>query len=148
MFTQSLLTPEQHINWLNNYVYKGKCYQYIITVILCGKSYDIGTIFLKNIDKGNNKAEYGIFIGEQNFCGKGYAKLASELILKIAFEELLLNRVYLSVMFDNMAAIKTYKKVGFVQEGILKEDFFRENKFIDILIMGITKKMWEQKKSY
>jgi RimJ/RimL family protein N-acetyltransferase len=32
-----------------------------------------------------------------------------------------------------------YKKVGFVQEGILRKSIFKNNKFIDMVIMSVLK---------
>lgn len=142
LFTQTELTPQQHLKYFENVVKAGKCAQYIIEVSENGVHYDIGTVFIKNIDKQNQKGEFGIFIGEENFRGKGYSLPATKNILKIAFSELELNRVYLTVMADNNTAISTYEKSGFIKEGIMKEDFLRYDGFVDIVIMGITKKMW------
>lgn len=144
LFSQSELTPEQHLAWLKNKVETGLCAQYIIVVIENDISIDIGTIFIKNIDRKNNKGEFGIFIGEVDARGKGYAKLAVNAILKIAFDQLLLNRVYLSVLFDNIAGIKVYEDSGFRREGVLKEDYLRDDIYVDVLLMGVTKKMWSE----
>ena len=85
-----------------------------------------------------------MFIGEEAFRGKGYSFPAAKKMLRIAFSQLDLNRVYLSVMADNTAAVKTYEKAGFVKEGLLKEDYLRSDGYIDVLIMGITKHMWSK----
>ncbi len=143
LYTQSALTEAQHLEWLKTKVRNGLCAQYIITSVADDK--DIGTVFIKNIDRQSNKGEFGIFIGEDSGRGKGYAKIAAKKMLRIAFEELKLNRVYLTVMQDNIAAVISYKNAGFVVEGVMKEDFFRNNnEYVDIILMGITKSMWEQ----
>ena len=69
LFTQTDLTEEQHLNWLNNYVKSGLCKQYIISVVDNGLSVDIGTTFIKNIDYQNKEGEFGIFIGDKRFRG-------------------------------------------------------------------------------
>lgn len=139
LFSQSDLTGEQHINYFNNVVSKGKCYQYIIEVKMNNKSLDIGTTFIKNIDMNNRKGEFGIFIGEEKARGKGYAKLAIKEILKIAFSNLQLNRCYLEVLAENQRAIHLYEKVGFKKEGLLKQDYSRNGQYYDVLIMGMLK---------
>ncbi len=147
LFTQTILTEQQHINYLKTKVEGGSCVQYII---VSPDDNDIGTAFVKKIDVINNKGEFGMFIGEPSGRGKGYAKIVVSEMLNIAFEELHLNRVYLTVMCDNIAAVKSYKYAGFVIEGVMKEDYFREydNKYIDVILMGITKNMWIQNKNY
>lgn len=80
----------------------------------------LGTVSLKNIDKKNKNAEYAI-----SFCrsshGTGSAKFATLEILKIAFEELSLEKVYLNVLSDNIRANCFYKKIGFILEGEFKK---------------------------
>ena len=126
--------------YFENVVKTGKCAQFIIS-IADGK--DIGTIFIKNIDHKNHNGEYGIFIGEESARGKGYARFATKEILKYGFEELNLHRIHLTVMADNISAIKSYKNSGFVVEGILRDAYLKDDKFIDILMMSILKSDWE-----
>ena len=139
LFTQTDLSAEQHNNWLKAYVQTGMCSQYIIVAYENGVCKDIGTTFIKNIDGFSKKGEFGIFIGEKEYLGRGYGKIATKLMLDIAFSELNLHRVYLYVMSDNVAAIKAYESVGFVVEGVLRQDFFRDGSFIDIVMMGKVK---------
>lgn len=139
LYSQEDITEEQHLNYFHNIVETGKCAQYIIVVEDENGSRDIGTTFIKNIDRHSNKGEFGIFIGEESARGKGYAKYAISEILRIAFDELNLHRVYLSVMADNLLAIKSYKKVGFVIEGSFSDDYLRNDEYIDVIVMAIIK---------
>lgn len=136
LYSQEDITEEQHLNYFHNVVETGKCAQYIIVVKDENGTRDIGTTFIKNIDRHSNKGEFGIFIGEECARGKGYAKYAISEIVRIAFEEIKLHRVYLSVMADNIPAIKAYEKAGFSIEGTMVEDYLRDDKYINIVIMG------------
>ena len=100
----------------------------------------IGLIGLLSIDENHKKAEYYITIGERDYLRKGIASKASRLILHYAFTELKLNRVYLHTETANVAAIKTYERIGFKCEGRLKNDLFSRGKFVDRYVYGITKK--------
>lgn len=143
LYSQELLTEEQHQEYFCKVVQTGKCRQFIIVVENSGMLRDIGTIFIKNIDIHSKKGEYGIFIGEEDAQGKGYAKEATRQILQYAFCELNLNRVYLSVLAENENAIHLYEKSGFQREGILKEEYCRNGEFKDVVVMGITKGNWD-----
>jgi len=112
-----------------------------IKLAICCKENDryIGNVNLSSINWINRTAEYSIMIGEKSLWGKGFGKEATMLIIKYAFEELNLNRIYLTVRDDNNSAINLYKKVGFVQEGILRRSLYKNNKFIDLVIMSILK---------
>lgn len=143
LYTQKTLTNKQHIDYYYNNIETEKVFQFIIHVQFNDLSQDIGTAFLKNVDWDNKKAEFGIFIGEGSALGRGFGKSATSLVLRFAFESLKLNRVYLTVYSDNIAAINAYRKCGFRTEGILVEDFLRYDGYVDVMVMGITRKMWK-----
>jgi len=100
----------------------------------------VGSTGLKNIDlKKNKKATWGIFIGEKDEWGKGYATDTLKTILKFAFNELKLNRVQLSVFKGNIYAKKCYTRCGFNKEGVKRQAIKIDGKFIDEIIMGILR---------
>lgn len=80
----------------------------------------VGTISLKSIDPIARNAEYAISTCAQ-VHGTGIALEATKEILRIAFKELNLHRVYLNVLADNGRANHFYKKCGFVYEGRFRE---------------------------
>ena len=100
----------------------------------------IGNVKIEPIDYDNRKAVIGIMIGDKNFWGKGYGTEAMRTTVKFCFQDLNLNRVTLGVNADNIQAIKAYKKVGFVQEGVLREDVIRDGKKYNWILMGLLRK--------
>lgn len=100
----------------------------------------VGLIGLLSIDNNNKKAEYYVTIGEREYLGKGVAAKASRILLERAFDQMGLNKVYLYVETENLAAIKSYENIGFTQEGILKNDLFSKGRFVDRYVYGITRK--------
>lgn len=75
----------------------------------------LGTVSLKNIETVKG-AEYAISM-RGAYQGKGIASWATEEILRIAFEELRLHRVYLNVLADNENACRFYSRKCFRYEG-------------------------------
>lgn len=142
LFTQSLLTEEQHLRYFRSVVASGRCRQYVI-VLQDTPPADVGTVFLKNLDVERKQAEFGIFIGEPAGRGKKLSFLATEAVLRIAFRELGLERVYLSVVGDNIPALRTYLRVGFHEFDREENAFPRADGFTDIIHMDITKEQWE-----
>jgi diamine N-acetyltransferase len=92
---------------------------------ICLNSTDqyVGNIQLTNIDE--SEAQYHIFIGETDVWGKGIAKEATIQLLKFAFEELGLIRVWLEVNEENLSAISVYRNVGFEVQHTTKENFIK-----------------------
>ena len=60
-------------------------------------------------------------------------------MLDYGFHQLGLNKIWLRVDIDNQRAIQSYKRMGYVEEGILRQDRLRNGKFIDRLRMSILK---------
>ncbi|HNP99350.1 MAG TPA: GNAT family protein [Bacteroidia bacterium] len=104
----------------------------------------VGMTYLKNINQLHRQAEFAILLDEAN-RGKGYGKEACMQTLNFAFMELGLHRVYLKVRKDNTAAIKVYTKCGFTQEGILRDDLYKQGEFRDVLIMSVLSYEFPQK---
>ena len=96
----------------------------------------IGPVYLRDIDHINSRAEYGIFIGEKDYLGKGIGAEAGILVLDYAFRELHLHKIMLKVFAQNVRAIKNYKKAGFVEEGFLRDEVRRNGIYYDIVYMA------------
>ncbi|AEX85937.1 acetyltransferase [Marinitoga sp. 1135] len=103
----------------------------------------IGGCGVNEIDWKNSVATVGIFIGKP-FFNKGYGTEAMKLLVDFVFKEMNINKVKLHVFSFNQRAIKSYEKVGFKVEGILREQIFREGKYHDEVIMGILRKEWNK----
>jgi len=102
----------------------------------------IGNTGLHKVEPVNLQAEFGIFIGNKEYWNKGYGSEATKLIVKHGFENLNLNRIYLYVFEDNPRAIATYKGVGFVQEGLLRQAVYKNGRFNNMLLMSILHSEW------
>lgn len=99
----------------------------------------IGNTGLHDIDKKNLKAVWGIFIGDKNYWGQGLGTDTLRTVLEYCFKKLKLNRVELGVFKFNPRGQRCYKKCGFRVEGVKKQAIKKNGKFIDDIIMGITK---------
>ncbi|MBM7562772.1 GNAT family N-acetyltransferase [Fusibacter tunisiensis] len=112
---------------------------YLQKSILTKDNIHIGWVDFKNFDKVNSNAELGITIGNKDYWGQGYGSAAIIEMLDFGFEKLDLHKIWLRVDKDNERAIKSYKKIGFVEEGILREDRFRRGEYIDRVRFSILK---------
>lgn len=132
---QKNFIPEIHNKWMQTMVESGQVIQFIIWELKANKK--IGSVYLRDIDYQNKKAEFGIFIGEKDYLGKGYGKIATRLIISYAFEKLNLNKIFLRLLTHNKRAFKCYSDCGFIQEGLFKQDVFIKNQPYDVVFMAI-----------
>lgn len=93
---------------------------------------------LIGIDRSNLSAKIArILVGPPELRGHGIGERIVSELLWVAFEELSLHRVALNVFDFNKSAIHCYEKVGFKQEGILREARRHGNEYWNVCIMSI-----------
>lgn len=132
---QERFTEEGHMNWIESMIDTGKAIQFII--VEKHSNMPIGSVYFRDISKEHNRAEYGIFIGEESAVGKGYGTETAQLAVEYGFHTLKLHKIVLRVFADNERAIKSYEKTGFLREGYLKDEVCIENQYKDIVLMGL-----------
>lgn len=96
----------------------------------------IGYTILKDLDHKNRQAEIGLYLDSKN-QGKGYGSDAFRSLIRYGFQELNLHRLYLQVIDFNEKAIKMYEKLGFHIDGRLRESYFTQKRYCDIVVMSI-----------
>jgi RimJ/RimL family protein N-acetyltransferase len=106
-------------------------------VLLSGQH--VGNIIFDRLDSLLANARMSMYLGERSIRGAGVGTIALRLALADAFESLSLHKVWLTVHVRNMAAIRTYLKLGFVMEGILRDEFRLNGQLIPVFYMGILR---------
>jgi len=96
----------------------------------------IGLIGFNRIDWINRNAELFIFIGDEQYRGKGIGEQATNILLEFAKENLNLVMLYLKVFSFNDSAIKLYKKIGFSIDGKLRKSKYYKGKYCDTIYMS------------
>lgn len=99
----------------------------------------IGGINLHRTNPEDRKAGLGIMIGEKDHWSNGYGTDAVLILLKLAFDEMNLHRVWLQVFPENERAIACYLKCGFREEGRLRQEVFQDGRYYDVIVMGVLK---------
>lgn len=105
----------------------------------------LGTVSLKELDFENKSAEYAITL-RKKAQGKGVAYEATGLVLRKAFYEYDLHRVYLNVLADNSSAIRLYERCGFKYEGEFREHLFLNGRYVNWKWYGILKGEFDKNK--
>lgn len=132
---QAEFTKDGHEAWMRSKVALGEVIQFII----CLRENDrpVGSVYFRDIDAKDKKAEYGIFIGEADAVGRGIGSETARLAVAYARDEMKLHKLMLRVFADNIAAVRSYEKAGFRQEGYLKDEHFSGGDYRDLILMAV-----------
>jgi RimJ/RimL family protein N-acetyltransferase len=101
----------------------------------------VGGCVLMNEDPLARHASVGISL-VLDAAGKGYGTDALRVLVEYAFTRRNLRRVYLQVLASNERAIASYRKVGFVEEGRLREHCWARGVYVDEVLMGLLRSEW------
>lgn len=106
----------------------------------------IGNCGVFDIDWVSSSAELGILIGDKSVWNQGLGTQVMILLLRHCFETLNLNRVFLRVFGENARARRCYQKVGFVDEGRMRQGVYKNGKYDDVHVMSVLRSEWDARK--
>jgi len=112
-------------------------------VTIKGSNTIIGTTGYYNMHPMDFHTEVGCLLAKQHWSG-GIMTEALAAILTFGFEKMAFNRVTAFILPDNIGAIRMVKKVGFREEGLLKECKYCNNQFYDLGVYSLLKKDYVQ----
>ena len=124
----------EHQRWYESLVQRNDAV--VFSVLDNAQGAYLGNVWLWGVQSVHRSAELRILLGP-DAKGKGYGSDAVRGLLRFAFEDFNLNKVYLYVLAHNVAAVRTFEKGGFVSEGTLRQEFFVAGKYEDALRMAV-----------
>lgn len=96
----------------------------------------IGNASIHDIDWVSRAASFGLFIGEPSAWNRGFGSDAIRTLVLFAFEEMNLRKLRISIFDYNDRAKHVLESQGFVQEGRLRQEFYREGTYHDLVILS------------
>jgi len=98
-----------------------------------------GEVVLNEIDFDNHIASFRISLYGSDRFSKGMGTEATRLMLNFGFDILNLHKIELEVYAFNPRALRVYRKVGFVEEGIRRDALLWEGERVDAIMMGLLR---------
>jgi UDP-4-amino-4,6-dideoxy-N-acetyl-beta-L-altrosamine N-acetyltransferase len=133
MYNDSIINREEHINFIKKLKKDSENFYYLVV----NEKIDIGVVYLNKVDFKNKNAYFGIYANPKNRV-IGAGSLLCYSILQVVFDIINFHTLKLEVIENNFKALGLYRKFGFKKEGRLREFVFRDGKWLDVIIMGIT----------
>lgn len=139
MLSQHQISPQEHLNWFNR-VNGDKTKQQLI--VLEGVD-PIGFIQFDSTSR-NDIANWGFYVRPD--APKGSGSKLGQAGLAHAFTDLGLHKVCGQAIESNVASITFHKKLGFAEEGRLREHQKIDGKYHTLYCFGLLAKDWQDNK--
>jgi RimJ/RimL family protein N-acetyltransferase len=105
----------------------------------------LGNVGVHQIHWPSRVGRLACIIGARGDMGKGYGSAAIRALLDHAFHDMRLHKVFLICFRENTRAQAIYHRIGFVDEGLLREEYFHEGTWHDMVRMAILEREWPQR---
>jgi RimJ/RimL family protein N-acetyltransferase len=106
----------------------------------------VGLFQVRQLDPMFGTAEWGFAIGSA-FWGTGLFSMGAQLVVDFAFDVIGVHRLEARAAIQNVRGNGALRKVGAVQEGILRKSFLRGGKYLDQALWAITSEDWHRSKA-
>jgi RimJ/RimL family protein N-acetyltransferase len=107
----------------------------------------VGEVVLNKWDEGNRSCNFRTLLGPTG-RDRGLGTESLRMIVGYGFEQLGLHRISLEVYAFNPRARHVYEKVGFVAEGVLREELRYRDEWIDATVMSILAHEWARHRGW
>lgn len=136
MYVDTIIELEEHKRWWSSVAQSSGCKYFMYE----DQGFAQGVVGFTNIDKAQRTSAWAFYASPQ--AKKGCGSKMEFLALEHAFSEIKLHKLYCEVLAFNEAVIKLHQKFGFTIEGVFREQYFRDGRFIDIYRLGILRSEW------
>lgn len=102
----------------------------------------IGVIALEYVDSTNRMTEIGYWLSAEAE-GKGLILKTCPALINYAFKTLSLNRVQIRCASENVRSRVIPEKLGFRQEGILRQGEKLHDRYVDLIVYGMLADEWK-----
>lgn len=96
----------------------------------------IGTCGFLAYEQEHHRTELGYDLSSA-YWGKGIMKEVASCVIQFGFEQMKLNKIEAKIEPDNQASIRLVEKLGFVQEGLLRQHEYEHGAYVDLAIFAL-----------
>ncbi|HUH03475.1 MAG TPA: GNAT family protein [Kofleriaceae bacterium] len=114
----------------------------VFSVLAADDGRYVGQIGIHQIFWRSRVGRLSLVIGSKDEWGKGFGSAAIARILDLAFGHEELHKIWLMVFRTNERSRRTYERAGFTVEGTLREEYFHDGAWHDMVRMSMLSHEW------
>jgi UDP-4-amino-4,6-dideoxy-N-acetyl-beta-L-altrosamine N-acetyltransferase len=138
MYTNHVISPEEHRAWYDELDLTTNAY-----LIFELEGYPVGLSCFNNIDRQHRHVEWGFYLGDSELP-RGSGTVMGLLSLDYGYEQLQMRKIYGEVLEFNLSSRKFFDRLGFQQDGLLRQHFTREDKGYDVYLFSQFASEWKE----
>ena len=135
---------EKFIAWAQRERQAGN--QFTFGMVPEGCDYAVGLVQVRAIAPRVSVAEWGFAVGSE-FWGTGMFLASARMTLDFAFQHTAVNRLEARAVVQNARGNGALRKLGAVQEGVLRGSLLKDGKYLDQIMWSILSQVWFQAKA-
>jgi [ribosomal protein S5]-alanine N-acetyltransferase len=136
---------ERFIAWTARQRIAGRYICFAVT--LAGSDTAIGIFQLRELSRDFMTAEWGFAIGSP-FWGSGVFQSGADLLVQFAFDVVGVHRLEARAAVKNGRGNGALRKIGAVQEGLLRRSFLKNGEYLDQVLWTILDEDWREERSF
>jgi RimJ/RimL family protein N-acetyltransferase len=116
-------------------------------VTVAGSDTAIGIFQVRELEPGFQTAEWGFAIGSP-YWGTGVFQKGAELVIDFAFDTVGVHRLEARASAKNGRGNGALRKIGAVQEAVLRKSFYRHGEYHDQVLWTILEEDWADRATW
>ena len=140
MLDQNKISYKRHLAWYEGLKKNKSQKSYVIYY----KKAQIGVASIKEIDSINKTCTWGYYIADSSY--RYLALLVEYEFINFIFKKFEIRKIWGKTISTNKKILKIHKFLGFIVEGIHKEQIKVKNKYHDVVLTSLFKRDWNRYK--
>ena len=138
-FSGAPMTREDELAWIRRTLVSA---DRVWSIVASDDGRYLGQVGIHQIHARSKVGRLGVVIATREEMGQGHGSAAIRAALDRGFGELGLHKLWLMVFRSNERGQRLYKKLGFIEEGVLREEYFHEGAWHDMVRMSMLASEW------
>lgn len=144
MYTSDNISSEQQRNWFQ--MVQTDTTQKYWMITYQGKK--LGVAFLYSIKPSHQTCYWAFYLGDVSIRGAGIGSKVEYNIISYVFDQMNFNKLSCEVLVHNDKVILMHEKFGFRRESFFREHIYKDERFHDVIGLGLLKRDWDNLKEY
>jgi RimJ/RimL family protein N-acetyltransferase len=141
-FAGQPLTRDDELAWIRRTLASSA--DVVFSILASDGERYLGQIGIHQIHARSKVGRLGVVIAARGDMGKGHGSAAIRAAVDHAFGPLGLHKLWVMMFAHNTRTRGIVKRLGFVEEGVLREEYFHDGGWHDMVRLSLLQREWRQ----